>query len=151
VGVAVPVWDRNQGRIKQAGAELASAGEEAQRARLDLRNRAAAAFERYRTGQQIVELYRGQVLPDLVRVYRGVYDRYQKEPDKVNFNDVSTAQQNLANAVNNYLSGLSTLWGGVVDIAGLLQTDDLFGTTKTDCLEPLPDLDALLKAPCPHP
>lgn len=148
VGVPVPIWDRNQGGIKQAQGELARASEEAQRARTDLRGRAAEVFERYLTSRQLVDAYRSHVLPDLVRVYRGVYDRYQTEPDKVNFNDVSTAQQNLVNAVNSYLVTLGTLWTAVVDVAGLLQTDDLFAGGKTECLEAVPDLEQLLRVPC---
>lgn len=147
VGVAVPVWDRNQGNIHQAQADLARAGEEAQRVRIELRDRAATAFERYQTGRQTVELYNQQILPDLVRVYRGVYDRYQTEPDKVNFNDVAVAQQNLVNAINTYQSSLATFWKGVIEVANLLQTDDLFGLSTEHCIEPLPDLTTILQSP----
>src|SRR5262249_13832732 len=88
-------------------------------------------------------------LPDYVRVYRGAYERFRTEKGAVNFNDIAGAQQGVATATGTYLTALAALWTSVVDLSGLLQTDDLF---QTDCrqleLPPLPDLESL---PCCHP
>jgi hypothetical protein len=45
----------------------------------------------------------------------------------VGFNDVVTAQQTLATIVAFYMQALGDQWQAVVDLAGLLQADDLFG------------------------
>src|SRR5262249_54229574 len=100
----------------------------------------AEAFSRYRTAKQQVKTTYGQVI-DQVRVYGRVYARRQVEPDQVTFGDVVTAQQTLGTYLTSYLSALGLQWTAVVDVANLLQTDDLFkGTSGYDdpdvpCLE----------------
>jgi len=126
IGVPTPVWDRNQGGIQQARAQLGRALEEAQRVRLDLQSRLADAIERYETNRQFVEAYRNQILPDQVRAYRGVVQRYQQEPDKVNYNDIITTQQSLVTSLSNYLQSLAGQWQAVADLAALAQLDDLY-------------------------
>jgi cobalt-zinc-cadmium efflux system outer membrane protein len=126
VGVPIPVWDRNQGAIRQAEGQLARAREESLRVRAELTASVGDAHARYATNRQLVEYYRTQILPDQVQVFRRIYERYHLEPDKINFYDVSMAQQNLANSIRDYLAALGELWTAAVDLARLLQTDDLF-------------------------
>ena len=57
--------------------------------------------------------------------YRAIYQRYQQDADTVDFNDVVTSQQTLASAVSTYIQALGDQWQSVVDMAGLLQLDDL--------------------------
>ncbi len=131
LGVQVPVWNRNQGTIASAQAQLVRANAEADRARVDLTRQLADAFERYQTNRQQLALYRGQIMPDLVRAFRGVFQRYQVEPDKVNYNDIVTAQQNLTTAMSMYLTLLTNQWQAVADIGGVAQLDDLYDATVT--------------------
>lgn len=155
----LPVWDRNQGGIIQAQGALVNASEEAHRVRDDLTARLADAFERYSSNRVLLGYYRDQILPDLVRAYRGIYQRYQTEvapgaiappgtPSPPQYGDVVVAQQNLAAAVVVYLATLGQAWQAVLDVADLLQTDDLYHvgteTVATECLT-LPAL------PCDHP
>jgi cobalt-zinc-cadmium efflux system outer membrane protein len=130
IGMPVPVWNRNQGGILQAQAQLARAVEERGRVRADLSARVAEAFERYDNNRRQLELYRTQVLPHQVLAYRGLVQRYARLPDPekagVNYNDVVAAEQNLAAAAMTYLDLLRNQWTAVVDLAGLLQSDDLF-------------------------
>lgn len=155
LGVPVPVWDHNQGNIIQAQGQLLRAAEEPHRVRDDLTTRLADAFERYQTNRVLVELYREHILPDQVRAYQGVRARHNVEPDIVGFGDVVTAQQTLAGVVTTYVSTLGAMWTGVVDVANLLQTNDLFQVgalaLPTACVAPVPDVAQLLSLPCCHP
>ncbi len=157
VGVPLPVWDHNQGNIVSAEAALVRVTENLHKARQDLTSRLAEAFERYENNRVILGYYRDQILPDLVRVYRGVYDRYQQDPggrgeSPPSFTDVIVAQQNLAQAVSSYITTLGNLWQAVIDVADILQTFDLFGVhTPTDAVAEIPDLEKLLALPCVHP
>jgi cobalt-zinc-cadmium efflux system outer membrane protein len=126
VGVQLPLWNRNQGGIREAAANLSRAADEPQRVRNDLATQVAAAFERYNNNLALVQMYRDQIVPDQVRAYRNIYRRYDTEPEALNFNDVITAQQTLADTIRNYVDSLGTLWDSVVDIAALLQKDELF-------------------------
>lgn len=155
VGVPLPVWDRNQGGIRQAQGHLLRATEEMHRVRSDLTERLAAAFARYDNNRVLLDYYRRYLLPDQVRAYRGAYERHQQEPDAVGFGDVVNAQQILANGVTGYVVALGDMWSAVVDISNLLQTNDLFqvgaDVVDQECLPPVPDLAELLTCPCCHP
>jgi len=155
VSVPIPVWDRNSGNIMQAQGQLMRAIEEDHRVRDDLTSRLAEAFERYQNNRAILEYYRTRLLPDQVRAFRGIYDRYHQELDKVSFNDVITSQQTLATLVQNYVATLGAMWTAVVDVANLLQTNDLFQVglepPPTQPVAPVPDLEHLWSLPCGHP
>ncbi len=60
----VPLWNRNQGGIAKAEAELAAAQADAARLELALQQRLAVAFERYSNARQQVERYESEILKD---------------------------------------------------------------------------------------
>jgi cobalt-zinc-cadmium efflux system outer membrane protein len=70
VGVNVPIFNRNQGGIAAAEAELAIAERELERLQLVLRSRFASGFREYRNAQQMVERYRTHVIPRAREAYR---------------------------------------------------------------------------------
>jgi cobalt-zinc-cadmium efflux system outer membrane protein len=168
----LPVWDRNQGGIIQAQGNLVNSSEEAHRVRSDLTTRLADAFERYDTNRLLLAYYRDQILPDLVRAYRGIYERYQTEmpagaalpgalappaaaTSAPQFADVVVAEQNLATAITTYVTTLGQAWQAVVDVADVLQTDDVYRIGNellpTECPGSLPELGPLPPLPCRHP
>jgi cobalt-zinc-cadmium efflux system outer membrane protein len=155
VGVPLPVWDQNKGAIIQAQGNLLRAVEEGHRVRDDLTGRLAEAFERYDNNRILLEFYRDHILPDQVRAYRGAFERHQQEPDKVSFADVVVAQQTLATTISTYITTLGAQWTAVVDVANLIQTNDLFQVgleaLPTECVAPIPDLEHLPALACCHP
>jgi cobalt-zinc-cadmium efflux system outer membrane protein len=132
VGVPIPVWDRNQGGIQQASADVSKALEEIPRTKLDLLTKLADATERYQNNRQIVDTFLLHVLPDQVRAYRGIVQRSQQEPDRASFGDIVTAQQQLNTFLATYLAALQAQWQAAVDLAALGQLDDIyqFGAAK---------------------
>jgi cobalt-zinc-cadmium efflux system outer membrane protein len=126
IGAPLPIFDTNRGNIIAAEAALARASSEYDRARNDLLANLADTFARYETNYQTAKQYRGSILADQVRAYRGVYRHYQVDVD-ADFNDVITAQQTLASTISTYIQLLGDQWQAVADLAGLLQTDDIFG------------------------
>ncbi len=162
-GVPVPVFDRNEGGVMQAQAQVVQASDESHRVRDDLTTRLANAFEAYENNRVLLHLYRDKILPDQVRAYRGTYRRYMEElapapaPGVTStpaFADVVVAQQNLAQSLTTYVSTVGAMWQAVADVADVAQTDDLFQlgfagpcpeTVAAPCLANLPGL------PCFHP
>ncbi len=153
--IPVPVWNRNQGGIAAAQAEVARAGEEPLRVRNDLYSRLSEAFARYQSYRQQLALYRDKILPDLVRVYDAVYRRYQAlggiqpaapnpavspaapsgvgvgplptyQPPQPGINDVVVAQQILMTSITSYITNLAGMWQAVVDVTDLIQTNNMF-------------------------
>jgi cobalt-zinc-cadmium efflux system outer membrane protein len=150
VTIPTPVWDRNRGNILQAKGLMIQAAQAPQQARLQLTSTLADAFNRYSTAREQVRIAQQQI-EDQVRVYRGVYERHGQAPDEVSFGDVVTAQQTLATYITSYVTALGLQWTAVVDVAGLLQTDDLFRTGRTRQTMPVPDLEHLWPPGCAPP
>ncbi len=169
VTIPFPVWNRNQGGIQQAQANLVQQSEEPHRVRGALTTTLSDAFERYQNGRLQLALYRDLILPDLIRVYTGILHRFHTgEPAQIpggpgfttvtptpGLLDVIVAQGNLASAITAYLTWLDTLWQATVDVTDLLQTKDFFQIngqpTPTECLPGVPDLEHLAALPCDHP
>jgi len=151
VGIPLPIWDRNQGNIEQAEAQLASAVEGPHATRDDLTNRLADAFERYDDNRTLVEYYNKHILPDQVQAFRGIRQRYEIEPDAVAFSDIVNAQQTLATSVSAYVTTLGSLWTAVVDLAALLEADDLARLGQPESVPPIPDIEQIAPLPCCHP
>jgi cobalt-zinc-cadmium efflux system outer membrane protein len=149
VAFPLPVFDQNKGNIIAAQAALIRAGEESHRVEVTLTNSLALAYEGYRNNLYAMEAYRRQVLPDLVRYYRGVFARRQVDPTSA-FGDLVFAQQNLSTNVTAYIGILGALWTSVVSVADFLQTDDLFQLGKQHELPQLPDFTQLPHWACGH-
>jgi cobalt-zinc-cadmium efflux system outer membrane protein len=124
-GVPIPLFDHNRGNILSADAALTRASQEYNRTRNELATSLADAFASYQSQRILLDYYRTQILQDQVQTYRAIYQRYQQDTDNVDFNDVVTSQQTLASAVSTYIQALGDQWQAVVDMAGLLQLDDL--------------------------
>ena len=150
----IPVWDHNQGNILTAQAALERVHGEVPRVSNELARTLADAYERYDNNRKLLVIYRDGVLPDLVKVYRGTYARFRDEPgppvgNPPGLTDLVVAEQNLAAAVGTYITTLGQVWQGVVDVADLLQTPDLFGLQGGCCqVGEIPDLE---KLPLPAP
>ncbi len=142
LGLPIPVWDQNKGNIIAAQGALVRASEESHRVEVSLTNNLALAYEGYRNNLYAMEYHRRNVLPDLVRYYRGIYARRQIDPTSA-FGDLVFAQQNLTANVTTYISILGNLWTSVVSVADLLQTDDLYQMAKPRELPELPDFRQL--------
>ena len=142
VGVPLPIFNNNRGNIVAGEAQLVGA----QQTLTDTHNRLTAnladAFNRYASNTLISESYRTDIMRDQVRTYRGIYDRFRQAGDAVDFAQVVVAQQALAQVINDYLSSLSDQWHAVVDLAQVLQIDDLFQMETLVGSGPEPPADA---------
>jgi cobalt-zinc-cadmium efflux system outer membrane protein len=157
VSFALPVWDLNRGGVQQARGQLTQAYTAPQQTRLSLIGTLADAYNRYLTAKEQVRISMQQI-QDQVRAYRGVYERHRTiVPGTelfvpgVSFGDVVTAQQTLAGYISAYITALGLQWTAVVDVANLLQTNDLFQTGRTEEVVPVPDLGHLLTWPWAAP
>ena len=153
VGVALPLFDRNQGNLRKAQADLRRATEEGHRVRADLTSRVAEAFERYQNNRVLLEMYRTQMLPNQVQAFRAVVTRHFRAGERggTSYNDLIVAEQTLVGLITNYVNILKEQWMSVVDLAGLMQTAELFESMEKDAVEPVPSLDQLCPLPCDHP
>lgn len=142
LSVPVPVFNRNQGNISTAHAQLVRANQDLADVRNNLMAGLATANARLASSRVIASSYRSDLLPDQVRAYRGVYERFRVDGEDVDFSQLVVSQQSLGQVVSSYLTALSEQWSSTVDVAELLQIDDLVtmdGLGTTAVPDPAPE------------
>jgi cobalt-zinc-cadmium efflux system outer membrane protein len=118
VSVPLPVWNRNQGSIRAAQAELGRAIQEVTRVQNDLIGRLWTAFGQYAAARQRAERYRTAILPNATRAYRLSQDAFRG--GQFEYLRVLQAQRAAAEANLEYLRALGDAWRAASEIAGLL-------------------------------
>ncbi len=122
VSVPVPLWNRNQGNIQAAQAQVAKAGQRVGRVENELTERLATAFGMYASARQRADRYRVDLLPrarEAFQLSRAAYQGGQFE-----YLRVIQAQRAVGEADLEYNRALGELWRAASEIAGLLLEDE---------------------------
>ncbi|MGE0130341.1 MAG: TolC family protein [Blastocatellales bacterium] len=122
-GVRVPLFNRNQGNVAAAGAELASAEKELQRVELELRARMADAFNRYLNSLAVAARYNREILPRAERAYEMYLSKFRQMAAA--YPQALISQRTLFQAQTEYVTALVDLWQNVAQLRGLLLTGGL--------------------------
>lgn len=123
IGVQLRLWDRNQGGIAAASADLKAAQDEVSRVQLRLRQRSAMFSEDYRSAQLTADRYRGEILPRLERAYKLMTAQYGNMT--ASFIRVLTLQRMLYENETAYIDALEHAWTSSVALNGFLLEDGL--------------------------
>ena len=132
----LPVADYNQGNIHTAMAQIVSAVRNLESIQYDLQSQLSEAYGRYELNRHLASSLHDDILPVLTQAYQGIIRRYQVEPEKVSFNDIIVAQQNLSQSIQSYLAAVAGQWQAVTDLASVAQVDDLFSGNDQAVDEP---------------
>ena len=119
----LPLWDKNQGAIRQAQQQLIAARRAADQLSLDLQSRLASVFERYANAHSQVERYRREILPAADESLQLVREGYSV--GEANYIGLLTAQRTFAQTNWNYLEALGALRVAAAEIDGFLLTGSL--------------------------
>jgi cobalt-zinc-cadmium efflux system outer membrane protein len=122
-GVPIPFFNRNQGNISKAQAELMAAQNDMQRVQLDLQQRLAAVFEQYTSGRYQAEKYRGDILPSARKSLDLANKGYQQ--GEYNYLFLLTAQRTYFQTNLIYLDALRELRTAAAAIEGNLLSGSL--------------------------
>lgn len=128
VGVPLPLWNRNQGGIRQAQAEVSVASQNIDRVALDLKRRLAIAYQDYSNAKAQVETYSEEILPRAAETFDLVRRGYAA--GEVGYLELLTAQRTYAVTNLKYLDSLESLWRSWTRIDGLLLDESLTNTLK---------------------
>ena len=128
VGVNVPIFNRNQGNIAAAEAELAIAERELQRLQLLLRGRFASSFREYRNAAQMAEKYRTQVIPKARAGYEMYLSNFKQMAAA--YPQVVIAQRTLFQVEVEYARSLIQLRQSAVRLRGFLLEGGLDPITR---------------------
>jgi outer membrane protein, heavy metal efflux system len=123
VGLEIPFFNRNQGNIEAAKANLERARHDVERVRLSLRLRMARAYKQYQDSLTRVEKYRTQMIPRAQKAYDLYLASFRQMAAA--YPQVLIAQRNLFQLHEHYIADLITTWQSAVEITGLLLTGGL--------------------------
>ncbi len=121
-GMPVPIFNRNQGNIQAARADIARSVQQVYATRNVLSGRLATAVARYRAARERVKQYRDKILPDVHRAYHLALAGFQG--GQFEYLRVLEAQRSLAEVNLEYIESLSVAWQAASEIAGLILQDD---------------------------
>jgi cobalt-zinc-cadmium efflux system outer membrane protein len=118
VGLRIPLFNRNQGGIAAATAELDIAEREVQRVELLLRARFASAYRSYLNAQRIAAQYEKQIVPNA----QSAYDMYLKNfrGMAAAYPQVLIAQRTLFQVRADYIAALVDTWQNAILLQGYL-------------------------------
>jgi cobalt-zinc-cadmium efflux system outer membrane protein len=123
LGIPLPVFDRNQGTVRQAQADLMQSHAETRRLELELRNRLALQYRVYRTAWQNVHDYEATMLPKAKRSYDLLHASYKER--RAAWPDVLMAQRYYLTLRSEQLNNLVMYRESDVAIRGMLLSGGL--------------------------
>ena len=119
--IPVPLWNRNQGNVFAAKAQVGEAIHEVGRVENDLVNRLATSFATYAAARKRAEKYKATILPKAEQSYQLSLKAYQG--GQFEYLRVLQAQRAVAEARLEYLRSLGEMWRSASEIAGLMLED----------------------------
>jgi outer membrane protein, heavy metal efflux system len=117
----VPIWDRNQGNIRAAGANVRQSVAQLSAVQNDLLRQLAYALGRYRAAQKTVEFYESSILPDAQRTLDLAQKGYRG--GQIDFLRMLATQRTVFDANLEYVAALQDRLTAATAIAGLLQLE----------------------------
>lgn len=121
--VEIPIFNRNQGNISAARADLDRAEQEKLRIALTLRERAATVVDEYANAKLMAVEYRDEILPHAKKAYSLLVDKYGQM--LASHPRVLEAQRKLYELQIEYIAALEGVWTNGLALQGFLLTDGL--------------------------
>lgn len=125
VSMPLPVFNRNQGAIRAAQADLGKASFEVTRVENDLTTRLASAWAQYVSAYQRATSF-SALLPKLEKTPQQVENLFKAGELKDSFSFLSAlqAQKTVADARLEHLRALAEAWRAASELSGLLMEED---------------------------
>jgi cobalt-zinc-cadmium efflux system outer membrane protein len=123
LAVELPLFNRNQGNIAAARADITRAEAEKQRVALTLRERAASVVDEYANARLMVERYRDNILPLAKKAYTLMSDRHGEM--LASLPRVLESKRKLYELQSEYIGALESVWTTGLALQGYLLTDGL--------------------------
>jgi len=121
VMMEVPLFDRNQGNIRAAQADIAGSRAALRTIELDLATQTAQAVNAYRTARRLVAWYEESILPKARETLQLTQMLYGK--GEVTFLSLLQAQRTLTETELAFVEAQAERWSNAVAIADLLQLE----------------------------
>lgn len=123
VGVNIPVFNRNQGNVAAARAELNRAREEVTRVQLSLRRSAEPLLQNYLAEEVQANQYKSEMIPKAMRSYQLYFDKYRQMGAA--YPEVLVSQRTLFQLQVSYIETLNHLWENAIALQNFTLTNGL--------------------------
>jgi cobalt-zinc-cadmium efflux system outer membrane protein len=123
VGVKLPVFDKNQGTLAQACAELIRAEAEVSRIELVLRRRFAQTYSEYETSRLLAKNYHDEILPKAKQAYDLYLESFQQR--RAAWPQVLDSRREYYELYEDYLDNLLAARRAEAELATYLLDDGL--------------------------
>ena len=123
VGVRIPLFNRNQGGIASASAELDFAEREARRVELMLRARTAAAFRTYQNALSVATEYQEQIVPRARQAYELYLTSFRQMAAA--YPQVLISQRTFFQVRAEQIRALVDVWQNATQLQGFMLTGAL--------------------------
>jgi outer membrane protein, heavy metal efflux system len=112
VGIELPLWNRNQGNVQAAQADLEQTRQEITRTQLSLRQQAEVLLQNYLSAKTEAERYRTALLPRARRAYELYLEKYQNMAQA--YPQVIVSQRTLFELEMHYIDSLDRIWQNAI-------------------------------------
>ncbi len=123
VGVRIPIFNRNQGNIATARADVERARREVERVKLVLRERSASVVQNYTFSQAAVDRYKNQMIPRAQKAYEMYTKKYREMAAA--YPQVLISQRTLMQLEVTYTTALETFATSSLSLQSYLLSDGL--------------------------
>lgn len=118
VAIQIPIFNRNQGAVAAAQADVDRARLEVARLKLSLRARLASAYKEYQNSRLLAEKYQAQMVPRAQKAYELYLGSFRQMAAA--YPQVLIAQRNLFQLQEDSVRAVVNVWRSAVEIQGLL-------------------------------
>ncbi len=122
-GVSIPLWNRNQGNVEAAKAEIERANEGVAREQLSLRQQASQLAQSYASAKFEADRYKTQLIPRATRAYELYLNKYQNMAQA--YPQVLVSQRTLFQLRIGYLMALHEVWRSAIALQNYTLTGGL--------------------------
>ena len=130
VSVTLPIFNRNQGNIAAARANLERAQAEITRAQLSLRQNAEPLLQTYQSAQAEANRYKTEMIPRAARAYQLYRAKYQQMGAA--YPEVVVSQRTLFQLQIGYINALQQVWMSAMALQNYTLSDGLGAPTDSE-------------------
>ncbi len=123
IGIQIPLFNRNQGNVAAARAEVERSRLDVDRTKLALRARLAVAYKEYQDAVAAAERYRTKMIPKAQQAYELYLNSFRQMAAA--YPQALVAQRNLFQLQDGYVTALVNGWQRSIEIQGLLLGDSV--------------------------
>jgi len=111
-GISIPLWNRNQGNVNAAKAEIERANQDVIREQLSLRQQAAPLAQSYSSSKFEADRYKTQLIPRAARAYELYLKKYQSMAQA--YPQVLVSQRTYFQLQIGYITALHDVWRNAI-------------------------------------